>query len=139
LAYPGTLAAFADTLARFPATTGLAFATPAGRGRPKIALTAETIWPDVWRDGAPAGLILFPQIEGQGEHRLEKLAPAEALRRLLPHAVEQWDRPMIPAHLAALRRLVEKAPAYTLQLGPNVEQLPALLSQVLAEARRGDG
>jgi hypothetical protein len=93
-----------------------------------LTVAAESIWPDVWIERAPAAAILFPQIESRADHALDPVGPPEALRRLLPHAVEQWDREMIPPHLAALRRLVEAAPAYLLRLGPKVEAIPALLA-----------
>ncbi|MCI0398581.1 MAG: hypothetical protein L0332_23460 [Chloroflexi bacterium] len=131
LSYPGVLAAYPDTLARFAATAHLATTTPGQEGRPKIVVPAESLWPGVWLDKAPAGAIFFPQIEARSGHALEPLTPPEALRRLLPHAVEQWDRPLIPRHLAALRRLVEAAPAYTLRLGPEVAAIPPLLASVL--------
>jgi hypothetical protein len=63
---------------------------------------------------------------------LERLSTVETLRRLLPHAIEQWDRPMMPAHLALLRRAAEMAPGYTLHLGPEVKAIPLLLATLLA-------
>ena len=64
-------------------------------------------------------------------HTLSRLSEADALRRLLPHAVDRWDAEMIPAHLQLLRSLVEQAPAYALELGENVEALPDLLKAVI--------
>ncbi len=60
------------------------------------------------------------------------MAP-EALRLLLPHAVEQWDREMIGRHLLLLRKMVEKTPAYTLRLGPDVLAIPEVLAKVMVE------
>lgn len=131
LAYPGRLAAYPETFARFEATKHLMGERPSRQGRAKITAAAESIWPDVWQTSAPPGAIFFPQIEKRETHALERLGPAEALRLLLPHAVEQWDRAMIPAHLAALRRLAERAPAYRLRLGPEVGALPAVLRGAL--------
>ena len=127
LSYPGVLAAYPDTLRRFATTTGFAANRPAGE---KVLLAAEEVWPGVWAERAPIGAICFPQIEPAG-HRLESLSAPETLRRLLPHAVEQWDRPAIAPHLAALRALVERAPGYLLHLGPEVAALPALLDDLL--------
>jgi hypothetical protein len=107
-------------------------AEPPAGSRAKITLPAETIWPAVWAERAPLGAIVFPQITNGGEHRLERLSAVETLRRLLPHAVEQWDRPLMPAHLALLRRAAEIAPAFVLHLGPQVKAIPPLLAALLA-------
>ncbi len=126
LSYPGLLSAYPDTLARFPELASLA--APQAE-RQKTLFAAESIYPDVWADSARPAAIFFPQVVDRHPHAdaLEKLRPAEALPLLLPHAVEQWDRKMIPAHLALLKQLVEAAPAYRLRLGPDVNSIPALL------------
>jgi hypothetical protein len=131
LSYPGVLAAYGETFGRFPAAAHLAERAPERKGRAKITVEAEAVWPAVWQERAPVGAIFFPQIEARAEHLLEPLSPPEALRRLLPHAVEQWDRALIPRHLALLRSLVERAPAYILRLGPDVLAVPTVLANVL--------
>jgi hypothetical protein len=130
LAYPGLLSAYPETLARFPELRALMPETTAGERR-KTLFAAESVYPGVWIDRARAGALVFPQIEARAEHALEPLAAPEALRRLLPNAVEQWDREMIPAHLALLRKLVEATPAFRLRLGPEVEAIPAVLASAL--------
>ena len=149
LSYPGLLAAYPDTFARFEATTHLLPATTAAVAgieasagpssglarRQKITIAAESILPNVWIERAPAGTIFFLQIESRADHAVEAIGQPEAVRRLLPHAVEQWDREMIPEHLRVLRRLVESAPAYVLRLGPDVNVIPALLVDVLSSQR----
>lgn len=132
LSYPGLLAAYPDTFARFPATADVADArAEAEADRRKHTVTAEAIWPGVWQENAAAGAICFPTIDASTEHALERLSAPQTLRRLLPHAVEQWDRDMIPAHLAILRRLVESAPGYELRLGPEVQAIPQFLADGL--------
>lgn len=131
LSYPGLLAAYPETFARFDATARLS-ETPSDAERKKITVAAESIWPDVWCERAGAGAIFFPQIEARTDHALEQISAPEALRRLLPHAVEQWDREMIPDHLRILRQLVETIPAFVLRLGPNVHAIPVLLADVLS-------
>jgi hypothetical protein len=121
LSYPGVLSAYGDTFGRFPAIAHLETAAPEKKGRAKITIEAETVWPDIWLDAAPAKAIFFPQIESRTNHAVELLYPPDALRRLMPHAIEQWDREMIGRHLLLLRTLVEKTPAYILRLGPDVE------------------
>lgn len=123
LSYPGLLAAYPDTLARFPATARFAAADE----RQKSVFAAESIWPDVWADRAPAAAIFFPQIESRADHAVEPISQPEALRMILPHAVEQWDRAMIPGHLAALNTLIQSAPAYRLRLGPDTSTIPDTL------------
>jgi len=127
--YPGVLAAYPATFARFPAAAALVPA--AAPPDQKISARAETIWPGVWWREAPAAAICFPQIEARGTHRLERLTPAQALTQLLPHAIEQWDRELIPRHLTAVRTLAESAPAFLLRLGPDVAAIPPLLREVL--------
>jgi hypothetical protein len=132
LHYPGLLAAYPETFARFPATAPWAKTQlQTIEGRQKVTVAAEAIWPEVWCDRAPARAIVFPQIENRSEHLLEKLSPPEALRRLLPHAVEQWDTALMPEHLRVLRLLVERAPAYLLRLGPEVLAIPSVLRAAL--------
>ena len=131
LSYPGLLAAYGDTFERFAATRELAGNASDRDRRRKIAVSAESIWPGVWGDRAPAGAVIFPQIESRDKHLLEPLDGAETLRRLLPHALEQWDGEMMPDHLFALGSLVEAAPGYVLRLGPDVSSIPELLLSAL--------
>jgi hypothetical protein len=128
LAYPGLLSAYPDTLGRFPELGRL---IPPGAGREKTIFAAEAVYPDVWLETAAAGALVFPRIEARAGHALEPLATPEALRLILPHAIEQWDRDMIPGHLALLRQLIQTTPAYRLRLGPDTNTLPALLANSL--------
>jgi len=128
LAYPGLLSAYPDTLARFPELARLN-TTPSVRR--KVLFAAESVYPAVWAESAPAGATLFPQIESRPDHALESLPAPEALRLLLPHAIEQWDRPLIAPHLALLNQLVQSAPAYRLRLAPQSGNLAALIKSAL--------
>jgi len=124
--YPGLLAGYPETFARFPPTQAYVQERPPG-SRHKLTIAAEAVWPGVWQDQAPIGAILFPQIEDRPDHHMELLKAPAALARLMPHAMEQWDRPMIPPHLRMLRQLAEAAPAYVLRLGPDVATIPRTL------------
>jgi hypothetical protein len=126
LAYPGLLSAYPDTLVRFPELAHLAQASAL---REKTIFAAESVYPNVWLEAAPAGALVFPRIEARPDHALERLPPAAALTELLPHAIEQWDRAMIPAHLKLLNQLVQTTPAYRLHLGPDTSTIPALLAK----------
>ena len=129
LSYPGLLAAYPDTMRRFSQTQTLVGEQATGR---KMVVAAGDVWPGVWTARATPGAIFFPQIEPGSEHRLQLVSAPETLRRLLPHAVEQWDQEMIPAHLAVLKRLAEMAPGYVLHLGENTTVIPHLLAEQLA-------
>lgn len=126
--YPGLLSAYPDTLRRFPELHSL---LPETGARHKVTFAAESIYPDVWSDSAAPGVILFPRIENVAEHRIARLTGPEALRLLLPHAVERWDSEMIPQHLAVLNALVAQTPAYTLSLAPNTDTIPELVRALL--------
>lgn len=138
--YPGVLAAYPETFAHFPKAAHqvahLMGEDERGSGRHKISITAESIWSDVWLPEAPVRAIFFPQIEERTDHALTAVAKPAALARLLPHAVEQWDRAMIPAHLQILRQLVEAAPAYILHLSPAVLSVPDKIASALRRKKR---
>lgn len=127
LSYPGVLAAYPETFARFATTKHIAEQATEGEERRKYILPAHDIWPGVWLENAPVSAIYFPQIESRPDHALTPLSPPQALAQLLPHAIEQWDTTMMPQHLALLSQLVAQAPTYQLHLGPNVATIPALL------------
>jgi hypothetical protein len=138
LSYPGVLAAYPDTFNRFAVTSSIVAGQDVWNGdhesghRRKITLPAERIWPGVWLDAAPLQAILFPEIERRQDHTAEFLPPPAALTRLMPHAMEQWDKMMLPAHLTLLRRLVELAPAYRLRLGTDVPTIPHFVRELVA-------
>lgn len=129
--YPGVLAAYPESFAHFPALAHLATGVVSGNGRQKISVTAESVWPDVWLGETAVHAICFPKIEDRPEHALTPLGKPAALARLLPHAVEQWDKAMIPAHLKILRQLVESAPAYDLHLCPDILTIPQAIQNIL--------
>jgi len=134
LGYPGLLSAYPDSLDRFPELHRLIAAgdmRPPVSARRKIIFAAEDFYRDVWIDRAPAGAIIFPHIESRVDHALEPLAVPEALRLLLPYAVEQWDQEMIPDHLALLRKFAVGIPAFRLRLGRDSSLIPAALAPAL--------
>ncbi len=126
LSYPGLLAAYPNTFARFEATQHLV-----STGEGKIMVAAEKIWREVWIESATAGMIVFPQIESRGDHLLDLPSQPEALRLIIPPAIEQWDKAMIPRHLEILNRLIQSAPAYRLHLSPDVLSIPKVIATSL--------
>jgi hypothetical protein len=73
-------------------------------------------------------------VAGLSASELVKVPPAQAILQLIPQAIEGWDKTAIAQNLALLRRLVEQVPCYQLRLSPQVEALPDLLAQGLAQA-----
>jgi len=140
LAYPGLVSAYPETLQRFEELRGLTL-TPdlsplKGEGnmrRQKITFAAESVYRDVWLESAPVGAIVFPRVAHLAEHQVTRLKESDALRRLLPNAIDRWDTEMIPTHLQLLTTLANSAPAYQVELGEQVETLPALFERILGE------
>ncbi|MCB8962367.1 MAG: hypothetical protein H6651_18795 [Ardenticatenales bacterium] len=126
LSYPGQLAAWPRTWRQFPETAALAGMADVSEAA-KISVAPDAIRPDIWLAEAPLAAILFPQIEKRPDHTLEPLGPAETLRRLLPHTLENWDPALIPAHLRFLRQLAEQTPGYLLHLGQDLAAIAPLL------------
>jgi hypothetical protein len=124
--YPGLISAYPNSFAHFSASAPLAAKEHNGQ---KIMVAAESLWPGVWAEQAAVCAVLFPQIAPERGHDLHPLTPVETVRRLLPHTMEQWDRETMGMHLAALRRLAERAPGYVLYLGPEVGQIGEMLER----------
>jgi hypothetical protein len=126
------LSAHRESLAHFPELHSLLpEQSEQGGEHRKTLFAAETFYPNVWIERAPARALLFPQIEARDEHALERLPAPEALRMLLPNAVEQWDREMISQHLSLLRKLTDQAPAFRLKLAPDIRTLPETVTAAL--------
>jgi hypothetical protein len=129
-AYPGLLAAYDDTLARFPALHR--FMGQAGDRPAKAAFPADAAFADVWQRQARGRAVLFPKvIPGLAASRAEPLSARDALLALVSNSIERWDRTMIAPHLASLQALVQQAPAYRLLLAPDVPALPALIASLI--------
>jgi hypothetical protein len=65
---------------------------------------------------------------------LVRLSPKEAFLRLMPQAVEGWDKAMVSHSLHLLNRLVLQVPGYSLKLSPDVAQLPHLIQEGMKES-----
>lgn len=131
LSFPGLLAAQPDTYANFSATSDIADRAVRGLSSQSIVVSPDAIWPDVWAERASIRSLFFMRFEERDRPAVETMQSADALRRLVPHAIEQWDREMVPRHLRLLRRVIDLAPAYKLRLGPDVSSIPALLASAL--------
>ena len=136
-AYPGLISAYPDSIARFPRLARLLTEGQRFNGGEKISFPAGAIHPDPWRMWARPAALLFPAITPEADGcRLEHLSSAQALARLVAQSIESWDAETIPAHVHALRRLVESAPAYRLILAPDITHLPDLLLPLAQGAGR---
>ncbi len=133
LAYPGRLSAFDDSLARFehlqkfiPPPVG-----PESPPRPeKRVFRAEDAFDQPWASAGIAGAIFLPEIiPDLAQSDLIRLNAKEAILRLMPQAVEGWDKAFIGPTVQLLHRLVNQAPCYRLKLSPHLEQLPPLIWQ----------
>lgn len=132
-AFPGQLSAHPDSLWRVPALRHLAD-DPARSPRPgwKMALNPEELFPQVWLEQAPVRAIcLLSLARGAREHRVERLTPALALGRLLPHSIDRWDEPWLAWQMDLLLAVARQAPVYALNLGSNVPALPDLLQKLV--------
>lgn len=128
--FPSLLAATPDTYARFDATDTIAQQAQMESSQ-NVVVTPESVWPNVWAEQATIRAFFFLRLEDRQRPAVETLRTPEALRRLVPHAVEQWDREMVPSHLRLLRRTIDLAQSYMLRLGPDVSSIPALLASAL--------
>jgi hypothetical protein len=135
LAYPGHLSAFDDSLARFerlkkfiPNQPDLSREPPAKR-----VFRAEDAFPKPWAVSGVAGGIFFPQVMPRlAQSRLEPVRPKEAVLKLMPQAIEGWDKALIAPTLKILNALVDQVPCYGLELSPHVDQLPGLIAGGMA-------
>ncbi|MEZ4771345.1 MAG: hypothetical protein R2844_23370 [Caldilineales bacterium] len=133
-AYPGLLAAYDDTLARFPSLHR--FMDGTADPQRKRAFPAQDAYGEVWQTEAEARVLLFPRVTpGIDSSRVELLEPPEALLALVPNSIERWDRDYIAPHLALLQALVQQVSAYRLLLAPDIPALPALISGLPALSR----
>lgn len=137
LAYPGRLSAFDNSLARFENLKKFIPArpvpgppdSPSPGSSQKRVFRAEEVFADPWATSGRAGGVFFPQIvQGLERSELVEVVAKEALLRLMPQAIEGWDKEAIGQHMQLLGRLVEQVPCYTLRLSPAVEQLPQLIA-----------
>jgi hypothetical protein len=89
---------------------------------------SKAIRDHVTAPAAPA-LLLFPDV-GAGHTRLFELPPREALSALIGCGFQAVDRETTEAHLRVLAELAGSTPAFRLELGPDLSELPALLSAI---------
>jgi hypothetical protein len=83
----------------------------------------------------PITALVLPRVGGDGP-RFTAVGPGEALRRLAPSTVLQFQGSEPTRALAALRRLVQSTPAFDLALGEDPSATPAAIESFLADRPR---
>lgn len=78
----------------------------------------------------PLKAILLPQIKPDGKSSIRAISPATALLHMAPSTVFQLigEKQQTLRHLG---ELVRQLPCYRLELGPELDQIPALIADVL--------
>ncbi len=91
-------------------------------------------------DSARLSAIVLPRVTGRPTPRVRDASSAEALLRMAPSSMLMLQRAGVEdrverqVELEALSRLVETVPAYWLELGGGVEQIPGLIRDILGSS-----
>lgn len=101
----------------------------------KGVVFVDQYFPDRMIEGFPLRAIVMPTITGRTETRVRPASPAAALAALAPSTVFQLHTAGAEA-LKYMARLVREVPAYVLELGANVSDVPPVLLELLGELRR---
>jgi len=79
---------------------------------------------------APIDAIILPRL-GEGPARIQRATKREALLLLAPTSILQMVPRQDVRGFERLARLVERVPAYWLDMGPNLEEIPARIGEIL--------
>lgn len=85
-----------------------------------------------WGESAPVQLILFPHVGGASRTALAPLQRAICLARLTAQSIDRWDASKLPDHVGILEGLTSQALPFTLDLGPDVADLPEMIEKKLS-------
>lgn len=105
---------------------------PAGLGREKLMMFLERHLPEKLCRGFPLVAILLPQVVGEGRTRLTRVAPGAALRAIAPSTMFQLPG-AAAASFGIMADLVRRLPAYRLDLGADVTEIPTVILRFLEE------
>ena len=94
-----------------------------------VDLTGNDFTNGRWAEPAPIQAIYIPQIEEREDSEKRPLSRAICLAQLMEESIDKWDTKTLPAHINALQTLCHRAQPYTLHLGPDVSELPALIAR----------
>ena len=117
-----------DNLDRYPAL----FRPVNSRADPKaLAFLARDV-PERMARALPLRAIMLPTISGRDRTRVVPTSAARALLGLAPSTMLQMAGHNQPS-LGAMTRLVERIPAFRLELGTNLSAIPGVVEAVLAD------
>lgn len=84
----------------------------------------------VWGEAVQINLICLPQVTGRDNTTFIAQNQAITLARLMEESLDSWDKATILAHLNLLQTLSQQANSYSLLLGKDIADLPALIHPV---------
>ncbi|WP_009964164.1 hypothetical protein [Verrucomicrobium spinosum] len=117
------------TLSQFPQLTSLAVdPQPGSEGKPVIFMHQH--FPDKVAGEMPLKAVIAPRVAGTPETRSSVISPAEALRALAPSTLLPRSHPE-HASFHDMARLVRHLPCYRLELGTRMEEIPAVIRQLI--------
>jgi hypothetical protein len=98
----------------------------------KTVLYLNELRPDVPVSGFPLRAIVLPRITESGTSRIAPISAPRALAALAPSTIVQLHTAGQDA-LEAMKRLVAEVPSFELELGGEVDAIPAVVSQLLTD------
>lgn len=130
LAFPDELDVTEETISSFPEMKELpqdAFKL----GPRKKKFWVERVYPDSIVNVAVPKILLFPNIVQRKESQLQPLPKAEAVGRLLPHALLVFDREIAEKHFHLLCHLIEKMDCYQFDFGKDILHVHKLIKKII--------
>jgi hypothetical protein len=99
----------------------------------KAVVFVHDHWPDRTIAGFPLKAVLVPKVvASRPESRLAPASRAAALAALAPSTIFQLH-PSGKQALAAMARVVERVPTFTLELGSDIPSIPRVISEFLVQ------
>lgn len=105
---------------------------PDARGDEKLMTFLERHVPEKLCAGFPLVAILLPHVVGEGPARLVRVSAGEALRALAPTTLFQLPG-AAAASFGMMAALARRLPAYRLELGGDVGEIPGVILRFLEE------
>lgn len=96
----------------------------------KLVLDVGRRFPDRLKGAAAVKAVVLPRVATEGRTRASRVSAAEALRTLAPSSMLQLPYAQGDS-LASMAALVAGRPAYALELGPDVSNVPGLITELI--------
>lgn len=123
-----------DNIGRFPTLVNQTYDLPYETfGEAKHLIFLDGILPRPMPRSVPILAVVLPRLSGASTTSYTPATPAEALLRLAPSSVTMTLRSGAEG-FARLSDLIRQVPAYWLDLGPDVTDVPGQVSAILGEA-----